>query len=411
MNTEEKNKGPQAALNDTRFNIPFCTSDNFSEVDIVDGVFDLFALKKEAEESALKRVKQINEKHPNFSIEEKVLFFLSFGHYRRGPLHYAESAYDICKKQIKWCQENEEPITLTLSFFPFKVLNSLKTFAKNSFSVDLGEVGSVLRFYEIAFGISCLYEHGARTIITADGVKYYDVFGYKKEDAILYSANLQKIIDYLGVGKYVEILEESNLYPKDFDDIKSECLKEVKNEFISGVSDTLELFRKLRCNIALCLNCAETGASTETLSKVFNSKLKYDDLIFSDPSAALLKSELEHRANEATFLYMATHKAGYKCDIYNKHLPHTIKATIHPKDGQIGLYAVNLSTDNFFPHHGQGYMSFNKKGDKLSNIRIAFAADIKRINVDGRIKGVVLDPEKYSFSDGKHPFTLIQEER
>ena len=403
--------GPKAALNDNRFAMPFDIGDDYQNIDAVTGDFDLLSLKAEAEKKALGRASKILRSPESYpTLTDKIFAFVSLARYRRGKIIHTESAKKICQKQIAWCESHEKPISITLSFFPCKVINPLKTFANEASCVDLGEAGSLLRFYEVAFGLSRFYKNGVKFVITADGIKYHDVFGYDKAEAKKYSENINKLIDYLGIGDYIQIIEETDLYPSDIEDIKRESLNRMICEYNAGSLETVELFDKLRNNIALSINCKDVSVPISTLASVFNLREDFQKTGQSDAIVISLRSKFERLADIATLKYMSMHRIGYQCDIYNKHLQHSLKATIHPKDAQIGLHAVNQSIKNIFPHHGQGHMVLGKLDAGLDDIRISFAADLRRQKTFGKLKALILDPMKYPFSDGKHPFTIIKSE-
>lgn len=298
---------------------------------------------------------------------------------------------------------------LTLSFFPAKVLNPLKTFAQKGSEVDLGEVASILHFYELALAISLLYAPGAQIVFTADGIKYHEVFGFSRDAALGYKANIQSIIDFFGLDDFLKVVEESDLYPDNFQSIVQDCLNQIKKEYKEGVISTVELYDKLYCNTALGLAVAGS-MDVHQLASIFSADANPRFEEQADEETIRAHRALKARAHEATFLYMAVYRAGYEVNLCENHFSEVLKATIHPKEGQIGLHALSNSTNNYFPHHGQGCVKLSdiEKGITLDDVRIDFAADILRCNKGDKVKAIVLPSGKYPFADSTHPFAIVE---
>lgn len=399
---------PEAALTDNRFETPFTLDDVFHDIESEAGDFDIHALKLQVEEIANRRSKEILKKQPchRKAIQEEIWDLITCKRFRKGPIDFANVAKEEMMRKITESLENKTPLVLTFSFYPAKVLNPLKTFSEDGSEIDIGEVASILRLYEITKTISAIHPYGVKFVITQDGLKYHDVFGVPKSSAELYANRIREVIKFLNVGEYIETVEETELYPDDYHEIRRDTIEETRDLYNSGEPEILSMVKKLRSNVALSLALKDTGADIGVLALVFNHCIPPELLRDISPYAHELREEIGERSLQATFKYIGTYKAPYKCGVYTNHLPGAIKCTVHPKEGQIGLYPVNNSA-NLFPHHGQGHMSFKGKSD-VDSVRLCFAADLRRANNNNSIKGIILPSDRYPFSDGKHPFTMIK---
>lgn len=397
----------EAAISDHRFKIPLSPNDEFYPLERVTAGFDILGLKREAEEKGGSRAIEILRTMPFGSpLPEKVWNFITLNRYRRGPKEFTEAAKEKCAEQIRAAQQQGASLALSLSAFPLKVLNPLKTFARDGTEVDLGELGCLLRLYEIAFGLSHLYEPGAKMVVTSDGMKYHDVIDCPRASVEGYLARIQQLIEFLGIGEFIEVVDETTFFPEEYPALRAEKIEDTRRKLEEGDPETVTLFTKLRANLALSLTLSGYQASVETLALAFNHRLTAADLQAESPDALDLRMEVEQRTLEASIQYIGTYQAVYGCNAYERGLPGVIKCTVHPKEGQVGLYPVNKCTDNYFPFHGQGAMCF-RRPSQLDSIRVGLAADLLRTNKSSNLRAVVLPEESFPFSNGVHPFTVI----
>ncbi len=368
-----------------------------------------------AEENGEKRADYISKEHPILescdkekTIEFKamqILKLLSMNRYRRGPIKYIEENEDIFLNKIKDAIRNDRPIELILVLFAFKILNPLKTWAEDGSEVDISEVASILRFYEISQAITHLYPNGAKFKISCDGRKYYDPIGMKEEAGIKYYKNVKSISEYLEVDSHVQLFDEVNFYPNDYKNIEESNLKKVLDVFKKGQDiDFISFVTKLKCSLALIIPI-DKSISLETLALAFSTGVSDEDLFGFNPEAYDLRMWVKEESTIRTLKYIACYNTVKELNIIENISPNALRATVHPKPGQFGLYSVNKSVDNVFPHHAQGT---SNEQPHLDSLRLKFRADIMRNNKDNQITGIILDPKKYPFSNGKHPFTFIR---
>ena len=398
-------KGPRAAIGDHRFDNPFTVEDIFNNLPISEGDIDLLSLKPMAEEHAIKRVDEILTNNEINDRKERICSLLSLRRYRKWPIEYIDLGKPEFIKQMTSLKTSEK-LSLTLSFFPTKIINPLKTFAKKWSEVDMWEFGTILRLYEIAFALSKIWKDaGAKFIITCDGLKYNKAFSFDHNQVVKYAENIQKIIDYLGINEYIELTEETSLYPKDYDICYNNILQKITTEFQSGNEDIHAQVYKLAESIAYNIPQIR-NIDIKTLSLAYNPRISAEELEEISQEAIEVRECIEKVAQRVSLEYIAIYEAAYQANIYKTHMPKSLKATVHPKPQQVSIYTINSSID-VFGHHGQGTFKDLETEGNLDRIRVKFAWDILRQN---NIKWITLDPEKYPFADPNHPFIVIKED-
>ncbi len=390
-------------INDARFRSPLSADDQFIPLQTEEAMFDLHKFVEQAENSALTRALRIER--ASGTTAEKVWEFLMQKRYRRGSRDIAEQKKGEYLQKIARAEAAAQPLTLTMSFFPNKTRNSLRTFAQHGGEVDMSEMGTILRLYEIAFGLSHLYKSGARFLVTSDGKKYSEAFSDPPEAYETYRTNIQHMIAHLGVEKYVQVQEETEIYAPEYPGILEEIKARITRLFDAKDPALVQEVAKLRPNITLALDI-DPRTSIETQALAFNCSLDHLLLHKIAPAASELRESIQTRSIDATLKYIAINKAVYELNTFNRHLPHALKATVHPKLGQLGIYPVNEATNNIFPHNGQGHLRKYSNVLKLDHIRVSFAVDLLRENKRGQLFGIILPSNRYPFSDGKHPFCI-----
>jgi hypothetical protein len=104
--------------------------------------------------------------------------------------------------------------------------------------------------------------------------------------------------------------------------------------------------------------------------------------------------------------FIAINQAIGAVDITKRLFPRSLRCTVHPKPGQIGLHTINKST-SIFAHCGQGIVPGLADGRiELRDIRVDFRANILRDST--RSYGITLDPGEYPFATASHPFVVVQ---
>ncbi len=366
------------------------------------GGVPLLPRRGDPEEHAAKRVARIQSVSRNVPPEEQAWQFLTLARYRRGSRSLSETARERVLCQLRETVRRDLEISFTLCFLPVKVRNPLKTFAREGTEVDLGEAGALLRLHEIAIGLQMLLGRPAHARISSDGMRYADVLGYAPPMIRGYQSNLRLLIDALGIHGTVRIVDEAELLPLDWNQSVSDESAAIQKE-LSGSGPVGADVSKLEPSIALCIDLGP-DISPRDVQMAFAVDLDDAQRRSRYPSAGDLRELIERRTRAATIGYIAANRVMLRRQVFATCWPLTVKGTVHPKAGEIGLYPVNCSTDNVFPYHGQGYFS-PETSENIDGIRIGFASDLRREHGD-RLHGIVLDPQHHPFSNGVHPFVV-----
>lgn len=406
----------QAALSDHRFDKPLCQDDEFRNIPTREARPDelsLEDLKQQADDSALREASRAVQKNPgcpqnqeehDILLAKRIFDLLTYKRYRRGPQKFVEGAdQDAILAQIVERIRLKQPVELILSFFGSKVQNELKTFAQDGTEVDLSEAASLLRFYEIARSIEAIYDFGAVVNVACDGRKYADSIGFSPEAGAGYFRNVCLLAEHMKLGDQVKLFDEADHYPDDIMERMERRLAQLKQKYEQGDLDLIRFVEKLRLSLAISI--PQKGVELHQLSLAFSSQIPCSQLSQICRESYDLRQGLIERSRNGALRYIAMYDVVKEAGVIEQASPYALRATVHPKKGQIGLYAVNSAVNNRFPHHVQGVMSGHNPNGKLDDVRGSFAADLRR--GDQNLVGITLPPEQYAFSNGKHPFAFV----
>lgn len=406
----------QAALSDHRFDKPLCQDDEFKDIPVREAKpeeLSLDSLKQQADDSAINEAKRAIMKNPGCPQNEeehvalmakRIFDLLTYKRYRRGPQKFVDGPdKDNIMRQIIDRVRARQPVELILSFFGSKVQNELKTFAQDGTEVDLSEVASLLRFYEIARSIEAIYDFGAVVNVACDGRKYADSIGFSQEAGAGYFRNVCLLVEHMKLGDQVKLFDEADYYPDDIMERMELRLVQLKTQYEQGDLDLIRFVEKLRLSLAISI--PQSGVPLDQLSLAFSSQIPCSELNRICRDSYDLRQGLIDRSRTGALRYIAMYDVVKEARVIENVAPTSIRATVHPKQGQIGLYAVNSAVNNRFPHHVQGVMSNHSTNGKLDDVRGSFAADLRRSDSD--IIGITLPPSQYPFSNGRHPFAFI----
>ncbi len=405
----------QAAISDHRFERPLCPDDLYAEIPLQSGDIDFAKLKDEAETNAERSAEFVKNHLPiprKMTPDEKVkaraqriLNLLMLTRYRRGPKEFVDTQNTLAR--IVDSINSQSPVELILSFFGYKVCNRLKTWAETGTEVDLSETASLLRFYEIAKAIDHLHEGGGQVTVACDGSKYAPAVGFSEEQGKGYFKNVSALAEHMGIDNSVKLVDEADHYPGDHKEKAGENCRRVHEGYINGNQDIVSLVGSLRKSIALTIPIAKS-ISIETVALAFCEGINDEELKRVSKAAFELRMWIQDQSLASTVKYIGYYNAVKNAGVIERIAPHALRATVHPKPGQIGLYAINKANDNRFPHHGQGVICADAKpGNYLDKVRVRFQADIRRPALDEGLKGICLPQFKYRFATNeRHPFVF-----
>jgi pyoverdine/dityrosine biosynthesis protein Dit1/predicted house-cleaning noncanonical NTP pyrophosphatase (MazG superfamily) len=236
-----------------------------------------------------------------------------------------------------------------LPAFPFKIANPLKSFRDDA---DLAEIGAFARFNEINLQIKKFYKFGAQFYVFHDGHLYFRHFLHEKEDADRYFLSMKRFIKELG-------LEDIIILKDAFDELKtidnfSELYKESRKEMVN-------LWQEGKFSNVKIQSIMQSAKNNIKLSDVpyhILYKINFAEDWDLTSEEKKLKSEINERADKCAFEYMTVQHALEKANFFNKRVPGGIRLTVHPKEGQIGIYLVKRKT-YLLPWMGVGVLKNN----------------------------------------------------
>ena len=405
----------EAAISVHRFEKPLLPNDVYSHITLTPGTLDLGDFRNQVDEHATKRAGEARKRYAIPKLDqsseleraqataERILGLLSMSRYRRGPVQFIQDAKPEFLAKLTEAILADRPVEMVLSFFGYKVQNPLKTFAETGSEVDISEMASLLRFYEISQAIREMYPPGAVIHIACDGKKYAYAFGYGEDQAAGYHQNLHALCSALGIQDSVRLLDETSFYPPDHRERTTKHLDRVKEGFLQGDAAITSFVTKLRASICLSIPVDTSDIGVEEVRLAF-SVLTDAELGAASPRAFEIRRHFVQESLNCTLRYIAVYDAIKEAGAINHIAPAALRATVHPKSGQIGLYAVNNATNDVFPHHGQGIMQPTQGRMAIDGVRVRFRADLERVP---EMSGICLPEDQFSFGSNHHPFVLV----
>lgn len=393
-----------AGLGDGRFAPPLSANDNFRDLDFIAGDLNVAQLVEQARRSAIRSVDSLP--HAGLSAAERVWHLLSSRKYRRGPTEFLELLRPLALRTIEHCLGNDQDITFCISFFPCKLRQPLKTFSKLGSEVDIGELATLLRLYEICVGVEAITNRRATFHVLCDGFRYKSCF-FDKEAAIRgYVRNIELLIGYLGLGEHIHLMDESQIYTAAIQEQITGRYFEIFRDYMFKESDEVRrvvntLLPKIILNMDIAPELCEIQQMAEFYCKLFSGA--HGSFVLRLDGSNCFQEILQTCISSACRFLAINQTLGAE-DIGRRLFPDAIRCTVHPKPGQIGIHTVNKAT-SIFAHCGQGVVSDIRDGDvDLKDIRVDFRANLLRKNA--HLAGICLDVERFPFASPHHPFVV-----
>lgn len=258
-----------------------------------------------------------------------------------------QSVSSLLRARLTELVRNKLPIQLFIPAFPFKDQNPFSTMAPAD-HLDFGDVALLIRLHAIALALYQIYSFGVEWIIASDSVAYAPIFGIDRTHAATYRERLREYRQRLNLGSTIHILDLDDLTQRL--DGFSETFEAIHSELVTLVTHpdvTLrfaKLVRDMRWNM-----------STRHLLK----KYEWIDLWTllngrTDPRPEMTKAaeEIDATSREVALNY-ASHVLSMKhLDLNRRCFPSAIRATVHPKAGQIAIPHLGVE----FPWNGSAVL-------------------------------------------------------
>ncbi|MFA6253895.1 MAG: L-tyrosine/L-tryptophan isonitrile synthase family protein [Candidatus Paceibacterota bacterium] len=313
------------------------------------------------------------------SVAEKILRIITSPKYRNGSLDTInlEKFKTFFLEKINFWVEKNEQIQFMLPAFPFKVANPLKSSRRDA---DLAEVGAFCKFNEINLQIKEIYSPGIRFIIFHDGHLYYRHFLHTKEDADRYFSSLNKFVDALGLKEVVELRDAyKELEQMDnFEEISQTARQEITKLWENSASNEKisQILESAKQNINL------SDVPLNLLRKI----AEFEEWDLSNTEKEI-KRKIQEKAKNCAFEYMVVQHALEKANFFDSRVPNGIRLTVHPKEGQIGIYLVRKKT-YLLPWMGVGVLKNN------GEVSVHYESDLI---MSGKYHPVFIEGEQYPF--------------
>ena len=237
--------------------------------------------------------------------------------------------------------------------------------------IDLGEIACLVRMFEICKTVESIFPPGCIITLVTDGVIYHELFGATFQEAINFRTSLEKLISQMNISDRVRIIDMINLvnrFGSEFDLLKDKIAEELKSPELAHKMTNLQK------GVAPNLNLTETPL--EILFHLFNSNPdNIPENLQNDFS--FWREDIATRSRKTAIGYASTLLAIKKLQIIEKIFPRAIRATVHPKPGQLGLFLVNNGSA-LGSYHGIPLLKkSNGKNINLKNLKIRYELDVR----------------------------------
>lgn len=232
--------------------------------------------------------------------------------------------------------------------FPFKDQNIFRTESEPD-HLDMGEISLLIRLHALALAFFQIHPFGADWIILSDGLAYSKIFGVDTKSAEAYRENLRDVRNKLNLQGTVSILDlnqiahhadgENNI--GRFDYLVNEVIK-----ILHKLTDSNDKVNK-------SFSVLTRGMMWNLSTREYETQYSREEIWHAVTDTSLRRSgafeeEILDRSRIAAFYYGAYNLALRWYNIPKRIFPNAIRATVHPKPGQIAIPSIG----NVYPWNG-----------------------------------------------------------
>jgi hypothetical protein len=254
--------------------------------------------------------------------------------------------------------ERQDRLRFIIPSFPFKDQNVFRTEAPAS-HVDLGEIALLLKMHILALAMFQVHPFGADWIIVSDGMAYAPIFQVDVKEVSLYKERLLDFRNQLNIQGTVNIIDLKEMTKRIkskkqeyniFDQTKDHIRKTLEQMTKTETGDIFESYRVLVRGMKWNMNTKPflDRVSWIDLWKILNTEL-VDDV---PPNLLADWKEIDHLGETAAYEYASFNLALRYHSVYDRVLPNSLRATIHPKSGQMAV----PKTGDIAPWNGVGIL-------------------------------------------------------
>lgn len=343
------------------------------------------------EQNSQKMSEMIYKRYSNgkkTDINKIILEILLARRYRGGKREDRDP--ELLYSKIKERTTKKLPIRLTISLYPCKIPNPLKSGGEFP---DLGELISLARLKEIALSVEKIYSPGLKIIVLLDGFRFKKILHYSTKKIISYQSVLFKMLHSIDGEKYIELNDYNEVLNNNIS--KDELIKknklymnfrkkyelifgkmiDIKNpiEYINHLlnrSNNKEIINKFISLYMSLLYCSPIQVETKQLLKenfilkVFSDIFNFEDF---DLNINNTRKKIVKKVWGDAINYIAEITSGRTIKPIEKIYPDSIRCDMHNIKSRLTLYSVDRST-KLTPFHSTGYV--NDRGEISTKFRI-----------------------------------------
>lgn len=297
---------------------------------------------------------------PTLSLEEKIISLFLHPRIRNGPLSnlgykksrkgkliYVGEGPNWLLEEISYFTSRNSPIEIMIPAYTFKSKNPTRSYPRR---FDLAEIAGLYNFKFLSELVRSVYPPGLKFTIISDGEFSSAIYVNNPAPAVEYRETMKALIRLLNLEDVVEIIDLKEIVPPEFQQEYKYWIEyyENGNEWDDPVVKRI---------IETSINSLDwSGYQLEEVERILTEGHA------SHP-------EIYEESKKKAIHYLAMQRAVKELNVYKKVFPHKIRATFHPKPGQLGLNLVN-SASRVPPWHGIG--GIRRDGTPVVNYRSFF---------------------------------------
>ena len=288
-------------------------------------------------------------------------------------------------RKIRIFTKSNRPIQLTISLFPCKIPNALKTEGPLP---DLADLISLARLVEISKSVKNVYQPGLKIIVLMDGNRFRKLMNFPQVIINIYQKHIYTFLKIINGEAHVYLEDYENLiarklgnsYLRKKEATKSRIYKEYVSIFrskvdASNLNNHIKYLEKLTKNKVLIKKFLALYKSL--IYSVYDQEIETADQMQKDRTTIELFKEIFniHTKNRelndrrkkilektwvCTLNYISEIHTGRLLKPVEKIYPDSIRCDMHNITDRLTLYPVNRST-KLTSFHGMGYIDAKKR--------------------------------------------------
>lgn len=239
--------------------------------------------------------------------------------------------------------EQHDRLRFILPSFPFKDQNVFRTEAPPS-HVDLGEIATLVRLHVLALAMFQVHPFGADWIVVSDGLAYAPIFQVDINEATAYRNQLLEYRNQLNIQGTVSVIDLKEMTRK----LRSrQAGFEIFDQTVAQIQDAIEEMVKPETGqVYESFRVLTRGMKWNMNTRTLGEHLEWEDLwtilsteLIDDVPPRLLTAwqEIDKLGVKAASTYAAFNLALRYHSVFDRVLPNSLRATMHPKAGQIAV--------------------------------------------------------------------------